>query len=307
VTAATIQLVDPATQFTTTYLTPTQPAATSGPFYVKFTVVDNNGCQNASSGNELTLATTSIYRTSVGAAACQTTLNTNSCYPSADSQTNITCSQDGGSCSGATDTDATWTCTFSLWYNADATVAGSFYASDTWTATVQAKDDNNAVSATSTATTPNEVDQLLAFDVTQSAIGFGGLQPGQKNDPLATTTNLLEQGNVGLDESLYGDTMCTTWSGHDTCDVGGPDNTRKITVDNQHVATSSLAYASGVTLTGSTTPTSVAIHVPKTTATSSQQTKDTYWGINVPSTITVAGSYTGQNTITAVTSNSSFW
>jgi hypothetical protein len=309
VTAATISLVDPATAGSTTFLTPTQPAATSGPYYVKFTAVDNNGCQNASAGNEIALATTSIYRTAIGQSACQTVTNsnTNNCYPSADPATNITCVQDGGSCSGATDSDATFTCTFSLWYNADATVPSSQYSSDSWSASVQVKDDNNAVSPTTQGTTPNEVDQLLAFSVSQTGISFGGLQPGQKNDPLATTTTMLEQGNVGLDQSLYGDTMCTTWTGHDTCDVGGADATRKIPVANQHFATSSVVYASGATLTGSTTPASLAIHIQKTTATSSPQSKNTYWGINVPGTITVAGSYQGQDTITAVTSNSSFW
>jgi hypothetical protein len=35
--------------------------------------------------------------------------------------------------------------------------------------------------------------------------------------------------------------------------------------------------------------------------------KDTYWGINIPIAITLAGNYTGQNTITAKVSNLLFW
>ena len=133
------------------------------------------------------------------------------------------------------------------------------------------------------------------------------MQPGQQNDPLATTTNLIAQGNTGLDEDLYGDTMCTDWTAPDSCDSPSHNSGNSIPVANQVFATSSVAYASGTALTASTSPTSLGIHVPKTTATSSPQSKDTYWGINVPGVITVAGSYTGQNTITATISNSTYW
>lgn len=310
-----ITLTDPASA-TTTYITLTNLKSTSGPYYVDFSVVDNNGCQNASSGNEITLATTTIYRSGVGLSACQVSsdFNTNSCYPSSNPETNITCVQDtsgaltGDACTGPTDSSVGWRCTFNLWYNADPTVAGSQYASQNWVATVQAEDDNGADSTATTSTTgSNEVDMFLGFDVGTTSISYGGLQPGQSNDPLSATTSMIAEGNVGLDESLYGDTMCTTWTGPDSCDVGGPDPTKKITVDNQHFATSSVAYATGTSLTGSTSPTSVALHVPKTTATSSPQSKDTWWGILVPATITVAGSYKGQNTITVAASNPTYW
>jgi hypothetical protein len=150
---------------------------------------------------------------------------------------------------------------------------------------------------------------FLAFDVTQSSIAFGGLEPGQLNDPLATTTNLLAIGNVGLDEDVYGDTMCTTWTAADSCDTNGINAANDIPISNQKVATSSVAYASpfSYTVTSSTSPQEVTIRVPKTTATTSPQVKDTYWGINIPIAITLAGNYTGQNTITAKVSNLLFW
>jgi len=216
---------------------------------------------------------------------------------------------DGGSCSGSSDSTATWTCTFPLWFNADPTDLGSFYAAQNWLGGVQVTDDNGLLSPFATSTTGNELDSFLAFAVTKNSISYGGLQPGQQNDPLATTTDLQEQGNTGIDETLYGDTMCTTWTAADSCDSGGVDATRKIPVSNQHFATSSVAFASSQasSLTASTSPSSVGIHVLKTTATSSIQTKNTWWGINVPGAITVAGSYSGQNTVTAVKSNASFW
>jgi hypothetical protein len=312
---ASISLVDPATAVTTTYLTLTQPQATSGPYYVKFSVTDNNSCLNASSTPEITFASTTIYRSSITQAACKTSgnYNSNNCYPSVNPLSNFTCVQDtsgaqtGDSCTGAGDSSVGWVCTFNLWYNADATVPSSKWAADNWLASVQAQNYKGLMSPLIESSTGNEVDQFLAFAVPQSGIGYGGLQPGQKNDPLATTTSLISLGNVGLDESLYGDTMCTTWSAPDSCDVGGPDATRKIPVLNQHFATTSISFASGFTLAASTSPVSFATHIPKTTATSSPQSQNTWWGINVPGTITVAGSYRGQNTITAVTSNSTYW
>ena len=159
------------------------------------------------------------------------------------------------------------------------------------------------------AETGNDLSSFLAFNVTQTAVNFGGLQPGQQNDPLATTTDLIAVGNVGLDEDLYGDTMCTNWTGFDSCDAGGINATNEIPISNQRAATSSVSFGSpyAYTMTASTTPLSVAINVPKTTSTSSPQTKNTWWGINVPNAITVAGAYTGRNVITAIKSNPSFW
>ena len=312
---ASISLVDPATASSTTYLTLTHPQSYSGPYYVKFSVTDNNGCQNISSGHEISLATTSIYRSGIGQSACDVAgnFNSNSCYPSASALASTTCTQDtsgaltGNACSGPSDSSVGWVCTFSLWYNADATVPSTAFAAQNWLASTQAQAFNGLLSPLVESSVGNEVDSFLAFGVTQTSISYGGLQPGQSNDPLATTTNLIAEGNVGLDESLYGDTMCTTWSGPDSCDTGGPDATKKIPVANQHLATSSVAFASGTALTGSTTPTSLALHLPKTTATSSPQSANTYWGISVPGTITTAGNYNGQNTITAVTSNSAYW
>ncbi|MEK7857064.1 MAG: hypothetical protein AAB288_13315, partial [Acidobacteriota bacterium] len=83
--------------------------------------------------------------------------------------------------------------------------------------------------------------------------------------------------------------------------TNGITTTNDIVVNNQKFASSSVAYASAFAyaLTVTTSPTTLEINVPKTTSTSSPQQKNTYWGINIPSTITQAGAYTGENTITA--------
>ncbi|MFZ2886882.1 MAG: hypothetical protein WA021_03630 [Minisyncoccia bacterium] len=310
--SATISLEDVDNVGNLTLATP--EGQTSG-FEVRFTATDNNSCQNIVSGNELTSAIANIYRTGVGSTSCQVSgdYNSNNCYANASPLFSpyISCTQDGGSCSGSSDSTATWTCTFSVWYNADPTDASTPWTAEGWQTTVQIGDDDFATSTLTESLSGNEMTSFLAFNVSQTTIAFGSLEPGQFNDPLATTTDLVAIGNVGLDEDLHGDTMCTTteWTGPDTCDTNGINPANDIPVNNQKIATSSVAYAAteAFTLTGSSTPTELTIRVPKTTATSSPQERDTYWGINIPIAITTAGSYEGQNTITAKKSAIGFW
>jgi hypothetical protein len=313
ISGATVSLVN-ATG-TSGFLMLTVPSGKTTGFKVQFQADDNNSCLNASSGNEISNIITDVYRSGVTQASCQVSANynSNSCYTSTSPYSDFSCTQDGGSCSGASDTSSTWTCTFGLWYNADPTDGSASsdtqYFSQNWLASVQAGDDNFATSSLVESSTGNELLSFLAFDVPETSIYFGALQPGDTTDPLATTTLLKALGNVGLDQTIYGDTMCTNWSAPDSCDSDGISSANDITINNQKVATSSVAYASSqaFALTGSTSPTSVAIHVPKTTATATPQQLSNYWGITIPSALTVAGNYSGQNTITAVKSNPSFW
>lgn len=308
VTAATVSLVDTDNTGDLTLLT---PYATTGPFKVQFEATDNNSCAASPSGNEISSAIINVYRSGITSAGCDQSgeFNTNNCYTASSTLFAYTCTQDGASCSGSSDTSATWTCTFDLWYNADPTDASTQYTAQNWMASVRATDNNATSSALTEGTTGNELTSFLAFNVTQTAISFGSLEPGQQNDPLSPTTDLIAIGNVGLDQDLYGDTMCTTWTAPDSCDSNGINAANDIPVSNQKFATSAVAYASSqaYTLTSSTTPTSLSINVQKTTSTSSPQTKDTYWGINIPVAITLAGNYSGQNTITAKKSPSNAW
>ncbi len=286
-----------------------RPYATSGPYQVQFSVTDNNSCLNASSGNEIAFATTSVYRSAMTSCTASTTMNSNMCYPSMDSQTQIVCTQDGGSCSGATDSVSTWTCTVPLWYNADPTDVGSVYAAQNWLATVQVRDDNYATSTTATSA-GTELNQFLAFDVSTTSIAYGGLQPGQENTTLVQSTDLVAWGNTGIDEMLYGDTMCTSWSSFGSCDLGGPvASSSMIASWNQRLATTSVAFNDSTTysLHASSSPLIIALGVPKTTSTSSPQSKNTYWGIHIPIEITTSGAYTGQNVIGAIVSNTAYW
>jgi len=311
VTASSIDLLDQDLAGT---LTLDAAFATSGPFKVTFESVDNNGCQNSVAGNEVTSAVAAVYRSGITQAGCNDSseYNSNYCYAATSTlfSSHITCTQDGGSCGGATFTEATWTCNFDLWYNADPTDTGTQFDAQHWLASVQLGDDDFATSTlTETTAGGEEMGSFLAFNVSTTSIAYGGLEPGSTTTPLVVTTDLDAWGNTGLDEDLYGDTMCTTWTAPDSCDSNGISATNDIPVGNQKFASSSIAYDSGFsyTLTGSTSPAELLLRVLKTTSTSSPQTKDTYWGIAIPWTITQAGNYAGQNTIIAKKSNASFW
>lgn len=243
---------------------------------VTATVTDNNSCVST----ELTSVTASVYRSGVaGGAGCSA--NNNNCYQT------ITCVEDVGSCTGATDASATYTCTVSIAHYADPTDASTIYSAENWLTTVTATDDDAA--ADSLAGTGVEVESLTAMEITES-IAYGSLSVGQKNDPLDKTTTITNTGNVGLDQELSGTNM-----------TSGGDS---ILVQYQKYALAvSTAYASGTSLSG--TPTSSLINIPKTT-TGTNTTGNTWWGLEIPLG-TVAGSYAGTNTVLAVKSDTGSW
>ncbi len=311
VDAATISILD--YDDTVDEITLTVPSATSGVFKVKFTVIDDNGCLNASSTDEISSNIMAAYRSGVTQANCSSAehYNSNSCY--AATSTLFTpfynCTQDAATCSGISDSDATFTCNFALWYNADPTDATTQYTAQSWLASVRSTDDDGLGSAFEEKTLgTTELASFLAFNITETAVAFGSLQPGDANNPMTATTTLFALGNIGLDQDIYGDTMCTNWTAPDSCDSGGINTATEIAIANQRVATTTYsAYSSGYILSGSTTPTEITVNVPKPTSTSTPVSRETYFGIEIPLSITLAGSYSGQDTITAKKSNPSNW
>lgn len=315
VTAATISLED--TDSAVDPLTLLEANATTGPFKVKFTASDDNSCVNLSSGDEIATVIANVYRSGIGQSGCDESgeYNSNNCYVNASPyfSDQISCTQDGGSCSGVSDDSSTWTCDFNLWFNADPTTGSGAsdteYFAENWRASVQISDDNFATSTLTEGTTPKELGTFLAFDVSSTSIPYGSLEPNSNVYSLATSTDLRAVGNIGLDQDLFGDTMCTTWTVADSCDNNGYQAGSDILVANQKFATSNVLYGSALAypLTASTSPSELLINVPKTTATTSIEVKYTHWGIAIPASITTSGSYTGQNTITAKKSDANFW
>lgn len=290
------------------------PNGTSGPFRVEFDVSDDNSCVNITSGNEIASAEANIYRSGIGSSLCDEASEYDSryCYVNLSPyfSNHISCTQDAGTCSGVTDSVARWTCSFNFWFNADPTYeANTQYNSENWLASVRISDDDFATSTLINSSSGNELESFLAFDVSSTSIPYGSLEPGSQSPTLATSTDMRAIGNTGLDEDLYGDTMCPTWTTADSCDNNGFQAGNDILIANQKFATSVVAYGSAqaYAMTGSTTPSELLIRIPKTIATTSVQVKYTYWGIAIPGAITTSGSYTGQNTITAKASPAAFW
>ncbi len=164
-------------------------------------------------------------------------------------------------------------------------------------------DDDGAVGTSTEGTIGVEVRSFLAFALNTLSIPYGALEPGQQTDPLNATTTVSATGNVGVDKDVTGESMCTSYTGATPC---APSATSTIPESEQVFGTSTVTYAQGTPIS-STTPTFVDINVPKSTATSTQADADAYWGIRVPSSITFAGLYTGENTFTARVSSSSQW
>lgn len=244
------------------------------------TVTDNNSCY----GGEIASVKAYVYGSFTGYSGCDgiEDADDNDCYPE------ITCTVDGGTCTGDTDASANYTCTVDLEYFATPTDDNTNYPAHDWKDTIKAIDDDAATDSTEVSIGV-EVNSLTAFSIT-SSINYGGLSAGQSNDPLDKTLITTPTGNVGLDQEHSGATnMCVDYP---TCSGGTP-----IGVAYQKYALStSTAYSSGVAL--STSPTEVELNVPRPTS-SSPTTGTTWWGILIP-TGTDPGAYGGANTITAV-------
>lgn len=287
-------------------------------FGLQYVVTDNNSCQNASAGQEITDYVVSVYRSGVGSSTCNGTAgsyNANNCYPSgiATSTWNLSCSATTtpGDCGGSSDTTRTWSCSFPLWYIADPTDGGAtntiFFAQD-WRAAVSAVDDDNATSShTQSSTADIDVMSFMMLSLDTLSIPYGSLEPGQRTDPLAATTTIRATGNVGLDELLTGESMCPTYTNAITC---ANSSTSTIAEYNQVFATSSVTYgfatSTGKTLS-STTQKELEINIRKSTSTVTAASGRTYWGINVPVTLTLAGAYTGENTFYGKVSEPADW
>ncbi len=290
----------------------TEAGQTTG-FTLQFVTSDNNSCDAVGGGlaDEMSSYNLSIYRSGIGSSTCNFTsgaYNANNCYTTGVASTtwNLSCTASSTSCTGSTDVDQVWDCTFPLWYIADptdGTATSTQYSLQNWRAQVQGIDDDSAVGTSTEGTIGVEVRSFLAFALNTLSIPYGALEPGQQTDPLNATTTISATGNVGVDKDVLGESMCTTYTGATPC---APSATSTIPESEQVFGTSTVTYAQGTSIS-STTPTFVDINVPKSTATSTQADADAYWGIRVPASITFAGLYTGENTFTARVSDQSQW
>jgi len=225
------------------------------------TITDENG------GDEITSATATIYRSGVGS---NCTADDNNCYQIS-------------SCTlgPAVGNDKNATCTVDIWFHADPTDAGTYATAQgwdvqTWQCQITAT-DAGGLTGSGTDSIPPEVVTLTALDV-DSSITYDALDPGTNMASTSIAVNATTTGNVPIDIQLKGDDMTS--------------GANSIPVSNQHYATSTVAYASGISLSG--TYATLEVDMPKPTTSPSNSTDIIYWGWGVPSG-TPAGTYTGTN------------
>ncbi|MCA9361247.1 hypothetical protein KC845_01675 [Candidatus Kaiserbacteria bacterium] len=296
----------------------TQDAGETTGFQIQFSVSDDNSCENAASGPEISGYELAVYRTTVGTTTCTpdaADYNPNNCYPSglATSTWNLSCTASSTSCTfgvDGIDTTMVYDCTFPLWYVADPTdgsATTSIHFATDWSVAVRGVDDDLATSSYVQSNTGQELVSFLAYALDTFVIAYQQLEPGQQTDPLVATTTFRATGNIGLDQELSGQAMCSTYSGAFSCPNSA---TSTIPETEQVFATSSVTYATALgagNFLSSSTYKYLDLNISKSTATNTQAEKETYWGIAVPGTITYSGAYTGENTFIGAASDASQW
>lgn len=257
----------------------TLTAGTTTNVTVSGSITDANSCQNIST------VITSLYRSGVGYSACDNVgeLNYNYCYSL------TSCSVVGGTCTGATDASADYSCTVTMQYHADPTDASTVYVAENWLGTMLAT-DSGALTATMESSTPIEVSSLTALSL-DALISYGNIGLGQDTGATNATTIITALGNVGMDTDLSGNALS---NGTDT-----------IPVSNQKYSVGTFTYSlAGTALSG--TPTEIELNVQKTISIATPAIKNLYWGIAIPGGISF-GTYTGTNNITAVKGETAGW
>jgi hypothetical protein len=291
-------------------ITLTQAASQTTGYTLAFTTTDSNSCRTSADALEVVNYSLSLYRSAVGTSSCSGAIpgeyNPNNCYPSSIATTtwNLACTASTTSCAlGGGDATMDWSCTYPLWFVSDPTDGVSPFTAQNWLSAVAGIDNNGATGTLSVAVAGVELLSFSSLSLISPSIPYGQLEPGQNSPTLNASTTIRSVGNTGLDQSLEGESMCGTFAVGNEC----PNSASSTIPENtQQFGTSSVAYGSGTALSSSTV-TQLELNVAKSTSTTTPTSGVTYWGIGVPGTITLAGSYTGLNTFYAVTAEPGDW
>jgi hypothetical protein len=297
-------------------ITLTNPGGQTTGFTLSYVIADANSCDAVGGPNadEITGYVASVFRSGIGTSTCNGTAgsyNANNCYPSgiATSTWNLSCTASTTSCTaGGADDTIIYNCNFPLWFIADptnGTTTDTAFSDQQWSAGVAGIDNNFATGSMATATTPVELQSLVAISLQTNLIAYTQLEPGTNMPNLTASTTLRVMGNTGLNQLLGGESMCGTFTPSLPCPVSA---TSTIPSNQQRYSTTSAAaYLTGAQLQATTSPATLLSQIPKPTSTTTPSNGITYWGIAVPGTITLAGSYTGQNTFTGAVSSPLTW
>lgn len=294
-------------------LTLTIPGGETPSSTLNFTIRDANSCLTSASTSEITSFKVAVYRSSYGTTTCDgtgTNYNPNYCYDNgvATSTWNLSCNATS-TCASPNQDYMDYTCTFPLWFVADPTDPGpntpAAFAADNWLAAVSGIDDDAAASQLVNTSSPVELFSSAYIGLLTAEIAYGGVEPGFDTGTLSASSTIINIGNTGLDQEVQGESMCGTYTVSTECPVSASST---IPESEQKFSSTSLSYGSPLAVTlSSTTANEVELNVNKTTSTSTPVQGTTYWGIAVPISITLAGSYQGLNTFTAKVAEALDW
>ncbi len=290
----------------------TVPGDETTGFTLDVTVTDANSCSTTVAVvPEISSITAAVFRSNNSTTTCDGSAgdyDANDCYTSGYPNS-ISCTRNAASCTGPLDDSQTFSCTFPLWFIADPSDNGvntpAAFAATNWSAGVYATDDDGLSGSMATTTNPVELISFTALDLLSAAIPYGALEPGDNSGSLSATTTVESVGNTGLDQMVSGESMCTTFSIGNECVASA---TSTVPENQQQFASTTRSYGSPLaTALSSSTNQEVELDVNKTTSTSSPNVGDTYWGIAVPISITLAGTYEGLNYFIARTAEAVDW
>lgn len=219
---------------------------------------------------DIRFATSTIFRSGVTNGANCTASDLN-CYQLASTSCSFT---------GST---STVICTANMQYFAQATDASSSFSGQTWQARVTVTD---SVGNTGTASTTAGVtlQTLLAINISPTSINFGSVSSNADTGSVNQTSTIQNAGNSSSTVKVSGTDMLS----------GG--NT--LAVANQKYASTTFTFATGGTAL-STTPVAISGFLLVGSTSTAGVSGSAFWGLGVPNG-TVAGTYGGTNTFTAI-------
>jgi len=241
----------------------TLTANTTTVVQVNGTVTDSNGCSEILGGT----STIMLYRSGIGSSTCTGTQNNLNCYKATAFTATSTCQ--GG-------TQINTTTTFSVYYFANATDASSSYPTNTWMATIIARDSNNSTGTADSAGV--ELNTLTAIDVTAGSINYGTISAGSDTASTNQTATSTNAGNSTTTLQLRA--VSTLTSGANS-----------IATSSQRYATSSFTFPGGATQLSESLVSVSGYSLTAPTSTSNVA-RATFWGLTVPGG-TAQGTYNG--------------
>lgn len=241
-------------------------------------ISDNNVC------TDISHATSSVYWSSVtGAYNCSA--DDDNCYQVGS----VDCSMDSGTCTGGSDSNASYTCTTTMAYHAIPTDAsdGNPNSGTWWLGAIRAFDDDGATHVDVSPDDAVDVEGTVALHLSEEEVPYGVVRGGMDTGDYNATTTTWNYGNVPLDNGIEGADMVKD-------DASG----EVIEVWNQTYELSTFTYPGSWTLTSTSTE-QRDITAPKPTTASPDVYDEMYWGIAIPAGKS-SGNYYGSTTFQAI-------